>query len=532
MFCPNSETLSQSPCPRELILYGLWNERLVYRKALTVFARKHAPIVWAKAKIALNTALADGAAKQWGGHRRGVRSKGSNAHSFSGGTADATTLRTSYRNPTMISEGTLRALLAGRTEVKNLDYKQAMDWHSASNEEKCELTKDILAMMNTQDGGRIIIGVEDKSFNAIGLTDADFQSFDPTKVNDFVHRFADPLASCEVQKLIVDSKKFVVIDVPEFADIPIICKADANSPRNSLLLKRGGLYIRTAKPSSELLSSAEDMRDLVSRAMLKRGDQLLRTIQGLLAGRPLVEPNEIEKYKGELERAKSFFAETWPEEGKQRGYWELVAMPTAYSRDRIPNIATLAEAIARSEVALRGWNFPHTDNDPKRARNFPEGCQSFTGWNAHFEGYRAYTSGLFVWRGTYWENSDVFGGPGARELSWVNVIFQITEFFVFLSRYFARVADDAALSVTVRLTDTGGRHLISREGAGPLPGEYACQEDQIEINRTYSVSQLRASPEDAAGPVIRRIFEIFQWTAVRDELIQQRQRQLIERRFQ
>ena len=55
----------------------------------------------------------------------------------------------------MIAEDTLKALLARRTELKNLDYKALMNWATASNEEKCELVKDILAMMNTQDGGQI-----------------------------------------------------------------------------------------------------------------------------------------------------------------------------------------------------------------------------------------------------------------------------------------------------------------------------------------------------------------------------------------
>src|SRR5271165_7233608 len=152
----------------------------------------------------------------------------------------------------MITEDTLKTLLARRTELKNLDYKQLMNWASASNDDKCELVKDILAMMNTQDGGQIIIGVEDKTCDPIGLTEGDFTSFDPTRVNDFVHKFTDPLASCQVQKLTLDGKKFLIIDVPEFTDVPIICKADANSSDNKLILKRGGVYTRTDKPSSEL----------------------------------------------------------------------------------------------------------------------------------------------------------------------------------------------------------------------------------------------------------------------------------------
>ncbi len=431
----------------------------------------------------------------------------------------------------MISEDTLRQLLARRTELKNLDYKELMNWASASNDEKCELVKDVLAMLNTQDGGQIIIGVQDKTCDPVGLTDTDFASFDPTRLNDFLHKYTDPLASCEVQKLTVDVKKFIVIDVHEFKDTPIICKADANSSTNKLILKRGGLYIRTDKATSELISSVEEMRGLLGRALLKRGDELLRTIQALILGRQVVSQNELDAYRQELEDAETYFSQVLPGIVNS-GHWDLIAMPNRHVKERVPTIATLAEALQASIVSLRGWNFPHINE--REARNFAQGRQSFTAWEdrRYYEALRAYVSGLFFWRGTYWDDSPIFGGSAARQLSWVSLIFQITEFFVFLSRYYARIAADATLSVTVRLTDTNGRILVSRGDAGPLFDDYVCADDKIEITSECSVSQLRASPEEIARPVIRRVFEIFQWTGVQDDLIQQRQRQLIERRFQ
>jgi hypothetical protein len=433
----------------------------------------------------------------------------------------------------MIAEDTLKALLARRTELKNLDYKALMNWATASNEEKCELVKDILAMMNTQDGGQIIIGVEDKTCDTIGLTEADFTSFDPTKVNDFVRKYTDPPAFCEVQKFALDGKKFVVIDVLEFTDVPIICKADANSSANKPILKRGGVYIRTDKPSSELVSSAEEMRELMGRALLKRGDQLLRTIQGLMSGRPITPQDELDKYRQELEDTERFFSQVLPGDVQSGGHWDVIAMPSNFAIERVPNLGTLASALEASQVSLRGWNFPHID--PRNARNFSQGRQSFTAWNKGemrcYEALRAYTSGLFIWTGTYWDDAPVFGGAGARVLSWVSLIYQITEFFLFLSRYYARIVEDATLTVRIRLNDTNGRVLVSRGDAGPLLDNYVCSEDKIEVSGEYSVSQLRVSPEDVARPVIRRVFEIFQWTNVKDDLIRQYQLRLIERHF-
>jgi hypothetical protein len=52
------------------------------------------------------------------------------------------------------------------------------------------------------------------------MTDADFSSFDVTKVNEFLHRYTDPRSSCELQKPTVNGLRLVVISVLEFKDCP------------------------------------------------------------------------------------------------------------------------------------------------------------------------------------------------------------------------------------------------------------------------------------------------------------------------
>ncbi len=139
--------------------------------------------------------------------------------------------------------------VAQKTETRSLDCKTSFSWDTADHDAKCELVKDILAFLNTQDGGQIVVGVEDDTLEPVGMTDADFTSFDVTKVNDFLHRYTDPQSSCEVQKLTFSGLKFVVINVLEFKDIPIICKKAANSSKDpsKTILKLGGVYTRTRR---------------------------------------------------------------------------------------------------------------------------------------------------------------------------------------------------------------------------------------------------------------------------------------------
>lgn len=166
----------------------------------------------------------------------------------------------------------IKKLIEIKSENKNLDYKEFLNWLTATTDEKLDLIKDILAMANTQDGGKLVFGVKDNDFNFVGLSNSDFDSLDTTKINDFLHKYADPTFSCIVYKHEIDSKLTIVIDVPEFKDTPIICKADAHSSKkpNQLILKKGQMYIRTDKGTSQSISAAEEMRELLTRAVQKR----------------------------------------------------------------------------------------------------------------------------------------------------------------------------------------------------------------------------------------------------------------------
>lgn len=78
----------------------------------------------------------------------------------------------------------------------------------------------------------------------------------------------------------------MVIEVPEFTDVPLVCKADLNDVRHRLVLKNGATYIRTEGAASEIVSTAEMMRDLINRSIVKRGDSFLRMVDRMVASHP------------------------------------------------------------------------------------------------------------------------------------------------------------------------------------------------------------------------------------------------------
>jgi len=434
----------------------------------------------------------------------------------------------------LLSAQDVRELLGVKSESKNLDYKQSMNWATATTHQKAAVVKDALSMVNTQDGGKIIFGVRDADFEPIGMPDDDLESFDATRFADFLNRYADPSFACGVHKHTIDDRKFVVIDVPEFTTVPIICKADSNDAQGHQVLKRGAMYIRTNRASSESVPDAEAMRELMNRAVVKRGDELLRMVERLIKGKPIaLDEQSANEIMAEIAEANAFLTERLPAEFRQVGHWETDFSALPYVGERIPNLASVSTLLAESQITLRGWYFPHFDRD--NTSNFARGVQSYMTRTAtgHLDGYRAYQSGTFVWRGTMFEDVIQSMRAGQKALSFVGVILQVTEYFLFARRYYEKFAPDATVNLTIRLTDTQDRILKTFNiiNEGDLHGEYICREPRVEVQTKCTVAELGASYDELARKVIRKIYELFNWNNSREEMIQGWQERLVNQRL-
>jgi len=429
-----------------------------------------------------------------------------------------------------LAEEDIKQLVARRTETKNLDYKQSMNWETSSKDEKASIVKDILAMINTQDGGRIIFGVRNEDFELTGVTSEDLKSWDPTKVNDFLHKYADPLHSCVVYKVDIEGKHVVAVDVPEFSEIPIVCKKDCHSAVDSSehILKKGQIYIRTDKATSEGISSPEQTRELLGRALAKKGDELLGLIQRLIQGRPLKGSEESSRdYEKETRDAEDFFSRTIGDELQNRGHWAVYARPVRYEPRRIADQKRIKEILERSQVRLRGWYFPHID--PNELSNFGQGTQCHIIWDRFREGFRAYRSGFFFAKKAFWEDVEQRKSQdGKPVLSFVYAIWLLTEFFLFFKRYYEAFAPDEDIIVKIVLSRTLDRKLASFDPLISLHGWHICKEDSIAIEENIKVVDLRASYKEIANRVIREVFTVFNWDTVSEKVVDDWQKKLIE----
>lgn len=154
-------------------------------------------------------------------------------------------------------------LLEGAEETDALEFKRAMNWDEG-------VIKDILAMANIEDGGRIVIGIEDETHIRQGMTDEQLASYNSDQIKDAVGHFADPFVEFTVSKVAdKGGLNYVVIAVAPFKLLPVICRKDGGKKNE---FRKGDVYYRgkTKRPCSERINNSSEMRDLLDRATVLR----------------------------------------------------------------------------------------------------------------------------------------------------------------------------------------------------------------------------------------------------------------------
>jgi len=154
-------------------------------------------------------------------------------------------------------------LVEGGTETQKIDFKESCPWNKDS------LAKDILAFSNVRGGGYIIIGIReiDGRIERQGISDENLETYDLETMLDQLSSFADPRIDIKLDPVedVKNNKKYLIIIVKEFQDIPVICKRDGRET------KKGVIYYRNTdrRPESASVSNSADMRDIIDLAIVK-----------------------------------------------------------------------------------------------------------------------------------------------------------------------------------------------------------------------------------------------------------------------
>lgn len=136
------------------------------------------------------------------------------------------------------------------------------------------VAKAILAMTNRQDGGYVIVGVEEGGgiFNPIGIDASDLGKWTRDTLADKMSPLVDPSVDFDLEHKLYDSRWFVLLTIREFDETPVFCRADRHDATGKeLVLRDGALYVRSRrKPETIEIRTSQEMRDLLDIALAKR----------------------------------------------------------------------------------------------------------------------------------------------------------------------------------------------------------------------------------------------------------------------
>lgn len=411
----------------------------------------------------------------------------------------------------MLTDNEIQEFLSGTIENKNIDLKRGFIWKTKSSS-TLEIIKDILAMANTQDGGKLIIGFDEKIKDFIADGENWIESFDQTNVAKPVNKYSS--SSINLQVVLKPNFEWngkigslVILDISEFEKFPIIAKNGIDSDQRTIF-SEGDILIRTENASTEKIKDALTMKDLLHRAALKDRTSILDDIKSLLESKPTrtISVDMKDLYLEEI----SDFVNTFHKQEFfptfEKGIWQLEIMPANKNLELIP-FQNLWKIATTSQSRHRGWPFPIiTEKITKSKNNYLETVVPIDSASRNDECWRLYRNGLFCWAKSMFENSS---SDYQGTLSKVNSIWTITEMLLFASRVYGKVLTTSE-NLYIRLTLSGSferryhDELMSEYG-NPVDIGGQCNSTSIVIERTTMILNLQTNLKNVINDVIEEL---------------------------
>jgi predicted HTH transcriptional regulator len=188
----------------------------------------------------------------------------------------------------------VEAALGRLFESRDLDFKKSAPWVDL----KSKIIKTAMAMSNIRDGGTIVIGVDESgdTWQATGILPEHLATYDPDVIASQINVYASPAISPILVTVDIDGKCFLAIDIPEFAQLPVICQQNGSDG-----LIKGTIFVRpTGTPRTERPANAEELREVIDIAGEKSAARIFDSSRraGLLG--VAANEDQFEKERGSL----------------------------------------------------------------------------------------------------------------------------------------------------------------------------------------------------------------------------------------
>ena len=163
-------------------------------------------------------------------------------------------------------------LLAVSYEPRGLEFKGARP--RTDRLFFARVVRACLGMANLRDGGRVIIGVDERGgvLDPVGLSDADLATWRYDDIAAGLATYADPMINFDIYVHEYQGRRFVELEVHEFDELPILCKTTymERPPTQQVILREGACYVRRrGKPETSEIPTQSEMRELLDLAIEK-----------------------------------------------------------------------------------------------------------------------------------------------------------------------------------------------------------------------------------------------------------------------
>ncbi len=416
-------------------------------------------------------------------------------------------------------DGRLILALQQNDETRDVEYKAAMAWNEKDKAACCGVVKDILAMAN-MGGGLIIIGVDQMdngSFKPTGLPDHMLGSWETTRVNNFVQRYADPPINTRTRRFSDAGMTFIALDVPPFPSVPHLCMKDYPGE-----LQAFALYVRTANNESAPIKSSADFDAIIERAVRNRSERLLSSIRTILVGADITATvSDTERFAQQLEEAQQRAIERYPREWPTyEGYREIAWWPARFDEERFA-LEELRPAVNAARVSYRAQPFLAADQSRDAIQSMQDGIEAITGSRPLFPepmrlDYHAYdywqfrTSGFFF-KSSLMKEEGLTPRINDKLILWDEMTAFMGEGVDALVRlYEALGVMDEDVTVQVRVTGTQGR-TVGVSGIWLPTIHERCSLPEVRYRATHSIDEWAAGRVDLAARMTREIMLRFNW---------------------
>lgn len=191
----------------------------------------------------------------------------------------------------------VKHIAAGR-ETRNREYKRSTPWEGAF---RGALVRTILGMANIQDGGVIVIGIRQEGEQVFrdGVAPEQLDTYRQDQISEYVNGFAAPYVNVVVSRVEYEGRVFVVMEITEFAELPVVCHASYQGE-----LRTGAVYTRSKRMNATVEIQGEaEMRELINLAVDKGMRRMLARVQKWGLAIPLqlaADIQSLEQERGQL----------------------------------------------------------------------------------------------------------------------------------------------------------------------------------------------------------------------------------------